>query len=165
MEPTKKSNGENQEKGLGRTLTCVVSQPGIQLGAKCMGIHLCITLLVWAQIKRKIGEWWKRFLIGTKHEEIWQMLKWVKSESAWVITSQGHQENFSSQKNIPLQSQLTRSQWSGGCVSCSCHIQVWCLQLTSIWRRYKLSQRLQLLHKPGAHDWLVSVKKVSLHFQ
>ena len=93
------------------------------------------------------------------------MLKWAKSESAWVITSQGHQENFSSQKNIPFQSQLTRSQWSGGCVSCSCHIQVWCLQLTSIWRRYKLLQRLQLLHKPGAHDWLVSVKKVSLHFQ
>lgn len=53
MEPTKKSSGENQEKGLGRTLTCVVSQPGIPLGAKCMGKHLCITLLVWAQIKKK----------------------------------------------------------------------------------------------------------------
>ena len=55
VEPTKIISGENQEKGLGRTLTCVVSQPGIPLGAKCMGTQLCITLLVWAQIKKKKG--------------------------------------------------------------------------------------------------------------
>lgn len=105
------------------------------------GLRLKKTTIIW--------EWWKVFLIGTKHKEIWQMLKWAIRVLLESSVLKDIRKTLVA-KNVLFQFWLTRSQWSGGCVSCGCHIQVWWLQLTSIWSRYELPRRPQLLHKPVA---------------
>ena len=80
------------------------------------------------------------------------MLKWAKSD----FCPSHHFSRTLGELQLPKtfssrELWLTRSQWSGGFVSCSCHIQVWWVQCTSTWSRYKLPWRLQLLQDPVAH--------------
>lgn len=114
-----------------------------------MGTNLCISVLVWTQVRKTttIWEWRKVFLIGTQRDTCWSELN---QSSASVISSQGHQENFGSQE-CSLPTPADKKSMSRWLCFLQVSIQVWRLQLASVWSRYGLPRRPQLLPKPVAH--------------
>lgn len=72
------------KKKKGRVESPGLTQPRVRAGCTepkvCRRISVSLSWLQ-AQVKKPIiWEWWKAFLIGMKHEEICQMLKWAKPE-------------------------------------------------------------------------------------
>lgn len=148
-----KNNWENQEKGLGRKL---LTWPAVAPGQMCCNEWW--QPKAWGQISVSLS--WCGLRLK-KHNNCLGMMKSIsdRNKAQRNLTnvemnyqssaSQGHQENFGSQKcSLPILADKNSMIW--WLCFFGCHIQVWWLQLTSIWSRYELPQRPQLLHNPVA---------------